>query len=231
MARILVADDNALSLEFFAESISRMGHVAETARDGMEACLLASSRHYDLMLIDSRMPLLGGADALRRIRSRSGPSRSSPAVATTADASPGSDDLLDAGFSTVVIKPIMFEDLRAVIESQLATALARDEMLDDGLAMAKNGGQRDIMHALRKLFAAELDAIPGEIHALAASNDTVALRDRLHKLDASAGFCGAIKLAGAVRTLRDVLDEEKGWPNDAVDRFLAISAETRDSLG
>jgi CheY-like chemotaxis protein len=230
MARILVADDNALSLEFFAESISRCGHLADTARDGVEACLRASEHGYDLMIIDSRMPLRSGPEALRIIREGQGPSRKTRAIATTADAGIDHESMAKAGFSAVVIKPITMDSLADLLDSHLSAVAPAMEILSDEVAVSRFGGDRSIMVALRKLLAIELDALADEIRIYAVEKDLGALRDRLHRLDASAGFCGANRLVGAAQDLRRALDLANDWPETAIDALLVASAETRDSI-
>lgn len=231
MGRILVADDNALSLEFFAESISQCGHIVDTAKDGIEACICASEHLYDLMIIDARMPFRNGPDALRVIRAGNGPSRETRAIATTAGADADPEVLAKAGFSTIAFKPITLDALRALLESQLPATAPRPEVFDDDQGLTGVGGDKGIMVALRRLLAGELDALPGEIATHAANKDSEALRERLHRLDASAGFCGATRLAKAARELRRDLDNKAGWPEGAISALLDASAETRAWIG
>lgn len=231
MAKILVADDNSLSLDFFAESISRCGHVVDTARDGVEACVFASTQRYDLMIIDSRMPLRSGEDALRMIRAEAGPSRTTKAIASTADADIDPDPLLKAGFSEVLVKPISLTSLFSLIELHLPTAVKDSGILDDHPALAKVGGDPDIVAALRGLLAIELDSLPDEIQAFTADHDASALDDRLHRLAASAGFCGATRLADATGMLRRALERDGGWPHMAIRELLRASAEARARIG
>jgi HPt (histidine-containing phosphotransfer) domain-containing protein len=85
------------------------------------------------------------------------------------------------------------------------------------------------MTALRDLFARELEALPAEIAAIAARRDKVAMRDRLHRLDASAGFCGAPAVVRAAAMLRQLLDGE-AWPERGVADFLAVGERARARL-
>lgn len=226
MARILVADDNVLTLEFFAESISHCGHVVDVANDGMQTCLMASAHHYELMIIDSRMPRRSGLEALRAIRAGNGPSRGSTAIASTAESGIDGKELLEAGFVEVLFKPIAADALGVLLDSHLSATAASNQVLDDAMALAKSGGDPGIMIRLRQLLALELDALPAEIGACQASNDAQALGDRLHRLAASAGFCGATRLARATQELHHALDVQDGWPNAAIRQLLRASAET-----
>ena len=107
-------------------------------------------------------------------------------------------------------------------------------MLDTGQArtiLEQAAAKNEIVPgtALRSLFVAELEALPAEVESLAATGDVAGLRDRLHRLDASAGFCGAPGLQVAIAQLRTVLGGER-WPREAVDDFLVVCARVCETL-
>ena len=234
-ARVLVADDNPLSLEFLAAAILGFGLGCETAADGEAALAKASAHAFDLVLLDARMPRRSGAEALAAIRRGRGPSSAVPARATTAAATPETRAaLLGAGFLDVLLKPLAIAELHAAL---LAHVPSRDEMataavarLDDRSALAAAGGDAAIVAALRGLFASELDALPAEIRQIGARRDAAALHERLHRLDASAGFCGAPTLKAAAATLRSTLAASPEWPDRAMDDFLAACERVRALL-
>jgi CheY-like chemotaxis protein/HPt (histidine-containing phosphotransfer) domain-containing protein len=239
MQRILVADDNPLSLHFFSEAIIAAGIACETAEDGSAAVALASIRIFDLLLIDARMPNLDGPQTLHAIRIGNGPSRKTPAIATTAATEASTHAaLLACGFAEVIAKPIALADLRRLLERHLPNrptggipSIAEQPLLDDTQAIASTGGDASIIKALRGLLAAELDALPAELDRFATNHDLAALRDRLHRLDASAGFCGTPALAAASQQLRRTLDTDIRWPGAAIAGFADACARTRSALG
>jgi CheY-like chemotaxis protein len=234
---VLVADDNPVSLRFFEDVLAQIGLESESARDGTEAVALARRSRFDLLLLDARMPGLDGADALARIRALPGPSREAVALATTA----GADEttrlaLIGAGFANVVAKPVTVEGLRTALGRYLEigpgsahTTDIDERDLDDARALVATGGDASILAALRGLLIAELDALPAELADMCARGDAAALRDRLHRLDASAGFCGAPALARAGAKLRAAL-AAPAWPETAIADFLAACAEVRARL-
>ncbi|HEY0180958.1 MAG TPA: response regulator [Dokdonella sp.] len=226
MPRLLVADDNPLSLRFLADAAAAAGVEVETAADGDEAVAHAQRTAFDLLLLDARMPGCGGAEALARIRAAAGPSRTAVALATTADdAAATQAALVAAGFAEVVVKPIAADALQTALARHLAPGAA----LDDAQALAAAGGDAGVVAALRGLFASELDALPDELAAFAARADAAALRERLHRLDASAGFCGAPALLRANARLRAALAAAE-WPHRAVAEWLAACARVRALL-
>ena len=67
MKRILVVDDEKELAEIVAEQLVNAGHEAGVAYDGVEAVLSVLDHHWDIVLMDIRMPKLDGINALRII--------------------------------------------------------------------------------------------------------------------------------------------------------------------
>src|ERR1035438_7939246 len=65
---ILVVDDNPTNLQVLNLQLKRMGVVAHTATDGIEACAAARKNQYDLIFMDCQMPNMDGYAATRQIR-------------------------------------------------------------------------------------------------------------------------------------------------------------------
>jgi len=232
MPRVLVADDNALSLAFFVDAFATLGVQCATARDGGEAVERANTTAFDLLLIDQCMPVLDGPAALHAIRGSAGASCDAPAVATTAADPASRPDLLAEGFVEILGKPVTLNDLRGVLERHLVPSLsARDPpLLDDAQALVTSAGDTSIMAALRQLFAKELDALPGELAELVGAGNAPALQDRLHRLDASAGFCGAPAVAAAVAALRRTIGPGAVHDGSALRALIRICADTRSAI-
>ncbi len=231
-ARLLVADDNPVSLQYLAEAAGSLGFHCHTAADGTAALAAARATPFDLLLLDARMPGRDGADVLVALRVEAGPSRYAAAIATTAEPAPAMHArLLQAGFSAVLVKPLALGQLREALLPYLEASSAPTEpVLDDAQALAAAGGDRRIVAVLRGLFVAELDTLPVELAAIAARRDIAALRERLHRFRASAGFCGTPTLQGAATALHRALDEQPGWPEIAQANFLAHCARVRALL-
>ena len=66
--RILVVDDEPVNLEVARMLLDESGLTVDTARDGEQACAMAGSQRYDLILMDMQMPRMDGLDATRCIR-------------------------------------------------------------------------------------------------------------------------------------------------------------------
>lgn len=226
--RVLVADDNPVSLRFLSDAIAACGAQCCGAVDGPLALQLANCEPFDLLVLDARMPGFGGIEVLARIRSRAGPNQQVIALATTADDAVSTRlSLLDAGFLEVLVKPIHLGALREVLTKYVALFApapgASECWFNDDQALDAAGGDREIVAALRRLFTLELEALPAQLSELGERRDIPALHDRLHRLAASAGFCGASAICRAVDDLQRALDRPD-WPACGIPAFLDICA-------
>ena len=85
------------------------------------------------------------------------------------------------------------------------------------------------MRALRQLLQQELLTLCSELDQL--GQDGAALRDRLHRLRSSCGFCGATALSGHVVALQQQLTGARpDQAASAVVRFRGVLMETLRAL-
>ena len=191
MKQILIVDDNPLTLAWFDEAIRRAGFTPVLAANSGQAVALAIGDAFALMLIDANLPDRSGTATLAEIRSGNGPNRQTVAVLTSADSTIRQSAAHDMGFADVLHKPFALEELRAILDQAMgagASNRAGISLLDDDQSRRNSGGNDAIAAALRSLFVKELDELPAELDAMAGNADFCALRDRLHRLDASAGI-------------------------------------------
>jgi len=119
-ARILVIEDNAENLELMSYLLRAFQHTVFSARHGEEGLEAARRDRPDLILCDLQMPKLDGYGVARAIR---GDARLSdlPLVAVTAYAMRGDrDQVIAAGFTGYITKPIVPEEFVGQVESFLA---------------------------------------------------------------------------------------------------------------
>jgi signal transduction histidine kinase/ActR/RegA family two-component response regulator len=122
---VLIADDNATN-RLVAETLCAMfGCTSESVPDGALAVEAARSGAYDLILMDIKMPVLDGLQAVGQIRALDGPVRRTPVLALTANADPwDAVDYITAGMDGVVEKPIKPEALWKAMEQAMAGRIA-----------------------------------------------------------------------------------------------------------
>lgn len=122
---VLVADDHAESRELLAVLLQNAGFVVRTAANGLEAVLVAHQLQPAVILMDLTMPVLGGVEAARLIKTLES-LRAAHLIAYTAhfaNQHPPADGL----FAAVISKPSPPDQILATVQryaSQAARASA-----------------------------------------------------------------------------------------------------------
>ena len=116
MTRILVVDDEAQIRTALARALDARGYEVDAAADGQEALDLAATRPPDLVVLDLNMPVMGGLEVTRRIRSWS------PVpilVLSVRDEEPDKISALDLGADDYLTKPFGVGELLARVRALL----------------------------------------------------------------------------------------------------------------
>jgi len=119
-ARVLVVDDHALFRTGVANIINQEPdlHVVAEAGNGADAVSAYDQHHPDVTLLDLRMPVMEGVEAVRRIRERD--PQAKVIVLTTYDTDEDISRALRAGAKAYVLKDITAEGLVTCIHDVLA---------------------------------------------------------------------------------------------------------------
>jgi len=114
--RILLAEDNASSQKVTLQMLNKLGYMADLAANGQETVEALKRQHYDLVLMDIKMPVMNGWDATREIRTL-WPENGPKIIALTAYALAGDrEKCLDSGMDGYIAKPVALEDLRRILK-------------------------------------------------------------------------------------------------------------------
>ncbi len=213
--RFLLVEDDIISCGFLKAALETFPADVETADSLASALAAGSASRHDLWLIDANLPDGHGSQVLQRLRSLH---PHTPALAHTADRDARLHARLrEAGFADILVKPITRDALLNAVRGGLVRgggAAAKAASIappssdaqdwDEITALAALNGQRGHLLALRELFLAELPGVRDAVEQAVDSHDEPALRNQLHRLQASCGFVGAARLARAVRTLHQM---------------------------
>ncbi len=115
--RLLIVDDVPTNRDLLDELLSHVGFTTRTAASGEEALVVTDEWHPDLVLMDLRMPGMGGLEAVRRLR-KSG-SRAAIITVTASSMVDAEADARDAGADAFVRKPYQEAELLGVIGERL----------------------------------------------------------------------------------------------------------------
>ncbi len=113
--KILVVEDDRIVGQYVKRGLEEQQYHVDLVDDGLEALRLISGGHYDLVVLDLRLPGMTGIEVLRTIRDRG---VTTPILVLTAqDAVDHKVEALRAGADDYVTKPFAFEELLARVEA------------------------------------------------------------------------------------------------------------------
>jgi DNA-binding response OmpR family regulator len=124
--RILVVDDDEVTLDFVELGLRYEGFEVVRALDGIEALKQAERRRMDLIVLDLNLPLLDGVEVCRRLRQRD----TTPIIMLTARADVDERVAgLEVGADDYLPKPFKFKELLARIKAVLRRRVASDQAI------------------------------------------------------------------------------------------------------
>jgi signal transduction histidine kinase len=118
--RILVAEDNPTNTRILQTMLRQIGADADFAANGRAAVEAWQNRDYDLLLLDIRMPEVGGIEALHQIRTHCQQTGRNPPAAIAATANVMEEQVaeyLAKGFDGVLPKPYKKAELIATLNA------------------------------------------------------------------------------------------------------------------
>ncbi|HOT89944.1 MAG TPA: response regulator [Anaerolineae bacterium] len=117
---ILVAEDDSMNLKVLCHMLNMAGYRTITAADGAEAIEITRTHRPDLILMDIRMPVINGIEAMRIIRNDATLSSIPIIVVTALTASEDREQCIEAGATAFVGKPMDMKQLLQIIEGILS---------------------------------------------------------------------------------------------------------------
>ena len=245
--RILLAEDNEVNQELVAQMLRRAGHAVVVAGDGRKALAAFDAGGIDLALMDVQMPELDGFAVTAAIRLREEAiGMRIPIVALTAHAMNGDRErCLAAGMDAYLSKPVSRAELSAAIADLLphgrpaapppAAASAdrdpRGEAFDPAPALARTGGDEELLRKLIGLFVAQSGKLLPRIREAGERGDGPALERHAHKLKGSLGGFGAARATDAAHRLELMgRSGEMGPVPAAIGELESEVARIRDSM-
>ena len=114
---ILVVDDDKSILRTFTRILQKNGYEIETAETGKEAIEKADNRHYDLALVDIRLPDMDGTDLITKLKKQL--QRTVKIMITGFPSLETGVKALDEGADAYLVKPVKPQDLLVLLEEKL----------------------------------------------------------------------------------------------------------------
>lgn len=181
---VLVADDNEFNRALITELLSVHGVRIRHALNGQQAVELAGAQRFDAILMDIHMPVLGGMEAARIIKSNS----DVPIVALTADVFvDNSGSFRESGFAGSVLKPINEAELLSLLNRVCGGAADPETRVPSF----------DWGPELRAKLRADMVSRLEHLETALGQQDRVAFCDAAHQLKGVAGYFGVATVSAA----------------------------------
>jgi CheY-like chemotaxis protein len=120
--RILVVDDERDLAEVLVDALQRDGHHVDTAVDGADALRRLEQEDFDLVVSDTKMPLMDGLELFREIDRRFARLRRRVIFVTGDVLDVEKRQALEAIGAPVLLKPFDLTEVRNLVRRQLTTA-------------------------------------------------------------------------------------------------------------
>ena len=218
-ASVLIVDDNELNLLLTRRLLERTRIRVDTCLSGQEALEKLAARPYDVVLLDYMMPMLDGAETLRRARVLPN-CRKTPFIAFTADVTEESRKrLLAEGFADLLTKPVDGAKMEAMLARYVSGTSGRtqyfpvhepvlDEVeLDISLGLDASAGSREIYLELASMFVKQKDEKKRALENAFLTKDWPEYAILVHALKSSAMSVGGRGLARIAEKLENATRE------------------------
>jgi DNA-binding response OmpR family regulator len=124
--KILVVDDDKSILRTFTRILEKSGYYIEVAETGKEAMEKAENRHFDLALVDIRLPDMDGTELLAKLKKQLQETvkimiTGFPSLETGVKA-------LDEGADAYLVKPVKPQELLALLDEKIKSKSEQAEI-------------------------------------------------------------------------------------------------------
>lgn len=184
---ILIADDNEMNRWVLEEQLRLWSQDVEVACDGLEAWDKLQQRRFHIVFLDLSMPQMDGLTLMKQMRGL--PSYAKvPIIAVTAHLLPEQRSAVMAqGFDDVLIKPVMFTDLKQWITRLGHPLNASDVDVYADILLKKVSFNRNLGEALLKKLLIDMPAQFQDLELALERRDLEEAKVRAHKIHG--GFC------------------------------------------
>lgn len=194
--QILLAEDNSTNRLIISKFLEKLEHNVDFAENGMQAVEMHAQKHYDLILMDIQMPIMGGYEATRKIRLLKKQNSKVPIIALTAHAmKEAKKKCIEAGMDDYITKPVNKETLVRMIRKYLPVNMIFDKQdLLCRLDFNSVENNEIILSEIIQCFISDISNIIEQLQTASANNDYDAIMKYGQTIKGSAGNISAFSL-------------------------------------
>ena len=156
--RVLVVDDDPISVEISQQILLDLGMSVVTATTGKQAMSLCEASNFDALLLDCHLPDISGYDIAETLSQQHG--WTTPIIALSADETPkASEKALSAGMCFHLVKPAKADEIIHTIDTNIHAGYIEVTIPDEPspfisslVAFYNKYSQRSVMSDLLNIF-------------------------------------------------------------------------------
>lgn len=219
--RVLIVDDEQYNRKLLATVLSKHGAEFLQAENGSEAVEFMELEHFDLVLMDARMPVLNGYEATAAIRAFPGLKKDVPILILTA-AVTEEDIALSKGVNVngMLSKPFKENELLDAMKEALtkggpdtkeneASTLSTVPKMDFKALWELGNNDPDFYRDMLELFVQSTESGVKGILTAQARKDQLAIAESAHKMSGPCRHLGAEELHSTLHGMEVLARENK----------------------
>lgn len=195
---VLVAEDNGLNSTVLLRQLQRLGvQAVHLAGNGQEAVEAWQRQEYGLILMDSRLPVMNGPEAVRAIRQleASGARTRVPIIGVTGDEDGDSrSQFMGAGLDDWTVKPLSLQTLGKLLAKWYGRKpyipVLQEETLA-GIREMDGEDEPELLHMLAAIFNKDTPLRLAALEEAAARQDLAEMAAAAHNLKSGSLSIGA----------------------------------------
>jgi len=152
--RVLIIDDEESIRDGCQQILTRMGHDATSTADAETGLELAAHEHFDLVLLDLRMPKIDGLEILRRLKQDQNIA-SAIIIITGYGTIPLAVEAMRMGAGNFLTKPFSASELKKAIKDVLEPVQAVKESDTLSLLIGGSDYMKDLKDTIRRVASTD----------------------------------------------------------------------------
>ena len=217
---VLLVEDNLISQNLAREVLSKAGFAVTVANDGQEAIAKLESDTFFVVLMDIRMPVMDGLQAIKLIRSNESLNGTRVIALSAGVLETEVSQAMEAGFDHYLSKPVDFAELLTLLnviggvqpDENIESKLPRHEIrgINFGQALRNHGDDLELLNRLTDTFIEIYQHSDDELSNLVVTEDYVKAERLVHNIAGVAGSFGATSLMNISRDIEHFLQNADG---------------------
>jgi signal transduction histidine kinase/FixJ family two-component response regulator len=182
--KILLAEDNIDNQALISMHIKKTGAEVKIVENGQQAIDAALAEHFDLILMDMQMPVMGGIEAIKTLREKQ---YTLPIATLTANAMKEDiEESKEAGADDFLTKPIFRKLFYSTLEKYLPQASESEKPARKAAASS----DLDDLEDLIDIYVSQLPETCFRINRYVNAREWEEVKDEIHQLKGTGGAFG-----------------------------------------